>query len=167
MVIRQNSMSNRSAHRATPRTPAQAKPRELRLNVTSDPANLATVRRACEAFCRDCGLSEAAAGEVGLVVNEAMANITRHAYGGAADRPIDILCEELPAEQGGGGGGGVRVAIRDWGSGVNPASLPGRDPSPETPGGLGLVCLRRLMDEANYLPQPDGMVLVMVKRERV
>jgi len=131
------------------------------LHVTSDPANLAPVRRACEKFCIEHGLSPAAANDVGLCVNEAMANITRHAYGGAVDRPIDVFCEEMPADQ----GGGVRVSIRDWGNGVNPATLPGREPNPETPGGLGLICLRRLMDEANYVPQADGMKVVMVKRQ--
>jgi len=141
--------------------------RRLRLHVTSDPANLAPVRRACEKYCVDHGLSAAAANDVGLCVNEAMANVTRHAYGGAIDRPIEIVCELLPPGGEGGSGGGVRVSIRDWGNGVNPATLPGREPNPETPGGLGLVCLRRLMDEANYLPQADGMMLVMVKRKVV
>ena len=55
----------------------------VRLNVTSDLVHLATVRHALEAFCLDWGLGDAAAGDVGLVVNEAMANITRHAYAGA------------------------------------------------------------------------------------
>jgi anti-sigma regulatory factor (Ser/Thr protein kinase) len=131
------------------------------LHVTSDPANLAPVRRACEKYCIEHGLSSAAANDVGLCVNEAMANVTRHAYSGAIDRPIEIVCEELAP----GEGAGVRVSIRDWGNGVNPASLPGREPNPETPGGLGLVCLRRLMDEANYVSQADGIMLVMVKRQ--
>jgi len=130
------------------------------LHATSDPANLAPVRRACEKYCVDHGLSAAAANDVGLCVNEAMANITRHAYNGAVDRPIEILCEELSSDEADrrSSGGGVRVSIRDWGTGVNPATLPGREPNPETPGGLGLVCLRRLMDEATYVPQPDGMM---------
>jgi anti-sigma regulatory factor (Ser/Thr protein kinase) len=133
------------------------------LHVTSDPANLAPVRHACEKYCVEHGLSFAAANDVGLCVNEAMANVTRHAYGGAVDRPIEIACEELPPNE----GAGVRVSVRDWGTGVNPAALPGREPNPETPGGLGLVCLRRLMDQATYVPQADGMMLVMVKRRDV
>ena len=31
-----------------------------------------------------------AVGDVGLCVNEALANVMRHAYGGATDRPIVI-----------------------------------------------------------------------------
>ena len=131
-------------------------PRPLRLNVTSDPANLATVRRACEAFCLECGLSDAAAGEVGLVVNEAMANITRHAYDGATDKPVSVACEWNAAAD------GVTITLRDWGSGFNPASVrPKQDPM--QPGGLGLVCIRSLMDEVQYVTQPDGMLLRMTK----
>ena len=34
------------------------------------------------------------------------------------------------------------------------------------PGGLGLPCLKRLLDEAVFEPQPDGMRLRMVKTKR-
>jgi anti-sigma regulatory factor (Ser/Thr protein kinase) len=130
-------------------------PAALRLNVTSDPANLASVRRACEAYCVCCGLSSAAAADVGLCVNEAMANVTRHAYAGAEDKPVEVTgwCDA----------GGVHVAIRDWGSGELPEPREKRDPL--TPGGLGLVCLRRLMDDIVYTPQADGMLLTMTKRK--
>src|SRR4051794_10972228 len=62
----------------------------LRLKITSDPANLAPVRRAVEQFCREHRFNEAAVNEIGLVVNEAMANVIRHAYAGAVDRPIEV-----------------------------------------------------------------------------
>jgi anti-sigma regulatory factor (Ser/Thr protein kinase) len=133
----------------------------LVLNVTSDPANLAPVRRACEAFCKSHGLSDAAVADVGLCVNEAMANVTRHAYGGAEDRPVTVTAEPLT-----GGASGVKITIRDWGIGVNPLALPQRERDPMTPGGLGLVCLRQLVDEARFDPQPDGgMLLTIVKKK--
>lgn len=129
----------------------------LELNVTSDPANLAPVRRACEAFAACCGLGEAAVGDVGLVVNEVMANVTRHAYGGATDRPVRVTAERTAD--------GLRLTVRDWGTGVNPASLPPKPRDPAQPGGLGLICLRQLMDDVAFAPQPDGMLLTMVKRK--
>jgi anti-sigma regulatory factor (Ser/Thr protein kinase) len=140
-------------------------PGRLVLNVTSDPANLAPVRRACEAFCRSHGLDEGGTADVGLCVNEAMANVTRHAYGGATDRPVVVTADPLDGT-GGNAGGGVRVTIRDWGTGVNPLSLPARQRDPLQPGGLGLICLRQLVDVARFEPQPDGgMLLVMEKRK--
>jgi anti-sigma regulatory factor (Ser/Thr protein kinase) len=132
--------------------------RRLVLNVTSDPANLAPTRRACEAFCREIGLDDAACADVGLCVNEAMANVTRHAYGGAADRPVGVTAEETER--------GVRITVRDWGSGVNPLALPARCRDPLQPGGLGLICLRQLLDDVRFEPQPDGMLLTMEKRKK-
>ena len=130
-------------------------PGRLRLNVTSDPANLATVRHACEAFCIECGLDASAAGDVGLCVNEAMANVTRHAYSGATDKPVEVT--------GWFDGDAVHVAIRDWGTGQMPSPRPKLDPL--TPGGLGMVCLRQLLDDVVYTPQPDGMLVTLKRRK--
>ena len=147
-------MVERVAHLTTDDPPAATA--RLRLNVTSDPANLAAVRHACEAFCLRCGLDAAATGDVGLCVNEAMANVTRHAYAGAPDKPVEVTgwCDA----------GGVHVAIRDWGSGELPEPREKRDLL--TPGGLGMICLRKLMDDIVYTPQPDGMLVTMTKCKR-
>lgn len=158
---------------SAPQSGATTEPATVRLvlNVVSDPANLAPVRHECEAFCRRQGLDEKAAADVGLCVNEAMANVTRHAYGGATDRPVSVVAEALDERgavvaDGGPGARSVRVTLRDWGNGVNPLMLPQKDRDPLQPGGLGLVCLRQLVDECAFEPQPDGMRLVLVKRKR-
>ena len=147
-------MAQPHANHAADADPAAVPGPGLRLNVTSDPANLAEVRRACEAFCLAHGLTPEAAADVGLCVNEAMANVTRHAYAGATDRPVRVTADF--------DGQAVTVTVRDWGSGVNPSAVaPKQDPA--APGGIGLVCLRRLLDECVYTPQPDGMLLTMKK----
>src|SRR5918997_7060424 len=98
-------MGTRGAQPET--TPSAGGADRLVLNVTSDPANLAPVRRACEAFARTHGLDDAATADVGLCVNEAMANVTRHAYGGATDRPVVVTAEPLePAGRAHRGRGG-------------------------------------------------------------
>src|SRR4051812_49335945 len=60
----------------------------IQLKITSDPANLAPVREAVEDLCERRGFDEIAVGEIGLCVNEALANVMRHAYDNATDRPI-------------------------------------------------------------------------------
>ncbi len=123
----------------------------------SHPAHLAAVRRAVEAFCRDTPLDEPARDELGLVVNEALANVIRHAYAGAHDRPIEVTADRVA--------GGVRIAIRDWGSGKIPK--PTDNPAaadPLLPGGLGLICLKRLTDGAAFEPQPGGGMRLVLTR---
>jgi anti-sigma regulatory factor (Ser/Thr protein kinase) len=130
----------------------------VRLKIDSDPANLATIRKAVEGLALEGGFDGHACGEIALCVNEALANIMRHAYGGATDRPIEV--EASMSDQ------TLHVRIRDWGNGVNPEmlSVPPRDPL--KPGGLGLICLRKLMDELRFLPQVDGMLLEMSRKNR-
>src|SRR5687768_9944609 len=105
--------SSRAAPKGAPPSPARprgARPAGIRLEVDSDPANLAEVRKQVEAFAVAAGLGERAAADLGLSVNEAMANVIRHAYSGATDRPIIVTADldNVDAVQ-------VRVRIRDWG----------------------------------------------------
>lgn len=125
----------------------------LELNFLSDPANVADVRKSIEQFCMDAGLDEDAGHEVGLVVNEALANVIRHAYLGKNDQPVTVRAEKTKP--------GVRITIRDWGNGVNPSAVPWHKHDPQQPGGLGLMCMSKLMDGVTYHPQPDGMLLEM------
>lgn len=133
--------------------PSSLPPRQLRLSVTSDPAQLAPVRHELEAFCRACGFDDRARGEIVLCVNEAMTNITRHAYDGATDRPIELIAEYASDR--------LRVTLRDWGTGKPPPDHPAAQRDPLCPGGVGMLCLRQLMDRITFVPQPDGMLLTM------
>ena len=135
--------------------------RKFHVRIQSDPANLAPTRRAVEAFAVECGLGEGAAHDVGLCLNEAMANVMRHAYGGRKDRPIEIT-----AEYSANGGGLLTVQMRDWGNGIDPSTLPREPYNPLTPGGVGLICLDALLDKMVYSPQPDGMLATLVKKKR-
>ena len=132
--------------------------RLLELKTCSDPANIAEARRAVEEFALACGFDRAAGEEIGLVVNEALANIIRHAYHGATDRPIHVSAGTVDGE--------LRITLRDWGDGVNPISLPPKPRDPTSPGGLGLICLLRLMDNVVFSPQPDGMILTLSRTKK-
>lgn len=127
----------------------------LALRFASNPINVAAVRKSIEQFCETAGLDAPAREEVGLVVNEALANVIRHAYAGATDRPVQVKVNRQ--------GAGVRISIRDWGNGVDPSKIEVPEHDPLIPGGLGLLCLRRLMDDVVYLPQHDGMLLEMTR----
>ena len=95
---------------------------------------MAPVREAVEELCLSGGLDAVATGEVGLCVNEALANVMRHAYSGASDKPIEIAARWQDSST-------VLVTIRDWGNGINPETRPEKAHNPLKPGGLGLICL--------------------------
>ena len=126
------------------------------IRFTSDPADLAEARRAAERAAERAGLDATAAAEVGLCVNEAVANIIRHAYDGEKDKPIELAVEP--------GQGTLTVRLRDWGSGELPDPHAAHTRDPLMPGGLGLMCLQKMMDEVHFHPAEPGMRLVMVRR---
>lgn len=128
----------------------------LLVKTTSSTAELAPSRKQIEAFCHSVGFDDKAVGEIGLCVNEAMANIIRHAYRGKDNEPIEITATLTS--------GMLRIAIRDWGTGLQPGPLPEMKQDPMHPGGLGLICLGRLMDKITFTPQRPGMLLEMCRR---
>ncbi|CAN5551485.1 hypothetical protein BH10PLA1_BH10PLA1_10480 [soil metagenome] len=129
---------------------------QMRMKMLSHPATLAPMRKEFEAFTQRAGFSEADRGQIILVVNEALANVMRHAYNGATDRPIELTAEDT--------GDAIRINMRDWGNGKIPP--PHHQHDPETPGGLGMVCLKQFMSQVSYHPEQDGMTLTMVRNKR-
>jgi anti-sigma regulatory factor (Ser/Thr protein kinase) len=141
---------------------AAAKP--VRLSVLSTPAHLAVVRAAVEAVCRIVGFDEERTTHVVLSVGEAMANIIRHAYGGANDGLIEVELTPLKGE----GGPGLRVCLRDSSRKASPAAGAPAARSPRLrPGGLGVPIMKRCMDSIDYRKaEGGGTVLTMTKRQR-
>jgi serine/threonine-protein kinase RsbW len=137
-------------------------PRRLELKVTSAPSNLATVRKAIESFADENGFDQKGVAEIGLCVNEAIANIIRHAYRGNTNRPVHVTAAMDDRE-----GGRIVITLRDWGVGVDPNSLPRRPYDPLEPGGVGLICLQQWMDSVTYTQQSDGGMLTTMTRRRM
>lgn len=129
--------------------------RRVELTIESHPSQIASVRRALEAFAQTCLMDEDACNEIGLCVNEALANVIRHAYQGEAGKPIVVVVECL--------GHGMQITIRDWGNGHTP-QMPEAPRDPMHVGGVGMYCLNQLMDQVRFDAQPDGMVLTMMRR---
>ncbi|MFG0314278.1 MAG: ATP-binding protein, partial [Phycisphaerales bacterium] len=108
------------------------------------------------------GLGETACTQVALAVDEALANVIRHGYERASDRPIWISL--WPLESDGEKGPGIRIAIEDEARHVELSELKGRELDDPKPGGLGVHIIREVMDDVVYdKRQPRGMRLTMVK----
>lgn len=127
------------------------------MRLTSEPNRVAGARYAIESFAAELDMDERWIGEVGLCLNEALANVIHHAYNDQPGKPILVSAWR--------GGDELHLEIRDWGNGFNPdAANCGKVHDPLTPGGLGMICLRKLMDEVEYKPQDHGMLLSLSKR---
>lgn len=126
----------------------------LEMHLRSDPKRVAAVRKMVEALAMLGGFSQPDSEQIGLCLNEALANVIRHAYDGKGDQPITMTAEAADGE--------MRLGIRDWGRGVVPAPPTANDPL--IPGGVGMICLKSMMDEVTFQPQGDGMLLTLVKR---
>jgi anti-sigma regulatory factor (Ser/Thr protein kinase) len=109
---------------------------------------LKVVRARVGGTLRSLGLSEAAAADVVIAVNEACMNIIQHGYGGdpAGEIEVDIL----------NNGRQVEIRLRDRARPVCPEEVHPRDLNDLRPGGLGTHFIRSLMDEFTVTPAPDG-----------
>lgn len=144
------------------RLPMGEKP-HIKVEMLSDPCLLAGVRQLVVGVAQRIGFDEHACSQVALAVDEALANVIRHGYGRAADRPIWLSL--WPREENGACGRGLRIEIEDEARQVEESELCGRDLDDPRPGGLGLHIIREVMDEVCYQKRsPKGMRLTMTKR---
>ncbi|OGI48701.1 MAG: hypothetical protein A3E57_03380 [Candidatus Muproteobacteria bacterium RIFCSPHIGHO2_12_FULL_60_33] len=118
------------------RFPAQASRLKLLRSVVHDVALL-------------CGGSDETAGKVVLAVNEACMNVIQHAY---RNDPSGEISVELLNKH-----GRLVVRVRDFAPAVDPATVRSRALEDIRPGGLGVHLINEVMDEARFLPPPDGV----------
>ncbi len=127
----------------------------LKLEISSDPELLSVVRSAVTQFAIVVGLPEAECRAVTLAVDEALANIMRHAYHNRRGQPISVTCEH--------GEDRLEFLLRDRGTGVSPAKLRGRSLEDVRPGGLGMHFMNEIMDEVEYARKGEWNDLKLVK----
>ncbi len=111
---------------------------------------------------KNAGLSQRAIYDVEIAIDEAVANIIEHSYGGEGKGEIECNCQILPD--------GLKIILLDTGCLFNPDSIP--EPDLKSPlenrkeGGLGLFFMRKLMDEVVFDPcEGRGTLLTMIKRK--
>lgn len=132
----------------------------LRLSIRSCPLHVPVVRAAIEKFCELLGFDAACTSGIGLGVNEALANIIEHAYGGKEDQPIEVELAPVgvKAPQ------GLRIRLRDYGRSVDPATIKSRPLDQVRPGGLGVHIMSQCMDELDYQrAEGGGTLLTLIK----
>ena len=112
-----------------------------------------------EDFCRGLGVATGTALEVRLVAEEVLTNFVKYAHAVTKERVIELRLCALPES--------LRLEFRDGGAPFNPldAPLPDLNNRPEERGigGLGVLLVRALVDDATYVRQGNVNILVLMK----
>jgi anti-sigma regulatory factor (Ser/Thr protein kinase) len=118
----------------------------LDLVVPSDPELLCVVRAAIEKLTEVSGFSPPECRAITRAVDEALANVIRHAYGNRVDQRIEISCKQISAVVKGRNREALEIQLLDWGVPMDPEKLTPRSLDEVKPGGLGLHFISDSMD---------------------
>jgi sigma-B regulation protein RsbU (phosphoserine phosphatase) len=116
------------------------------------------MRDAVRACLEANGCSEVATADVVLVIDEACQNVIRHAYKGDSNGLIELAIDRE--------GDDLVFSLQDHAPAIDPATVHPRELEDVRPGGLGTHFIRSLMDQADFIPRPEGggNLLRMIKR---
>jgi anti-sigma regulatory factor (Ser/Thr protein kinase) len=130
----------------------------LKLVMPSDPRYLPVVRGAIGPLAAIMGWEECDCRAIALALDEALANVIRHAYHNRTDGLIELECRES--------GEGLELTLLDNGEAVDRTRICARDVACDQPGGLGTHIIRDVMDTVSYQATPAGNRFVATKKLR-
>lgn len=129
-----------------------------KLEIPSEPDRIIEVDEFAETRIESLAFSQDQRDDIAIAISEAVNNAIEHGNQGDASKRVHLEMEELED--------GIRISVRDEGSGFNPKSV--ADPTdPDNllaESGRGLLIIEHLMDEVNVVPSPKGTLIQMVKR---
>lgn len=126
-----------------------------KLIVTSDPRLLSIARAAVCEVGAICGLSEELCQGITLAVDEALANIIRHAYKNRHDQEIELDCQ-VNANR-------IVFRLLDQGEPPDPARICGQPLNNVSLSGRGTHLIKAIMDEMSYEQTSGKNELRLVK----
>lgn len=123
---------------------------DLSIQMLSRTTLLAPVRCMVVSFAERIGFDENASGHIALAVDEALANVIRHGYGGRDDCRVWLHLWQLHEPD------GLRIVLEDYARQVEPESIRGRDLADVRPGGLGVHLIRSTMSSVRFEKRREG-----------
>jgi sigma-B regulation protein RsbU (phosphoserine phosphatase) len=120
----------------------------LRYRFLACPNALQGMRHALDATLRAQNVEEALRASLVLAVDEACANVIRHAYGAGAEGEIELCVSPFDD--------GIRLVILDDAPPVDPTHVRPRNLDECRPGGLGVCFIDALMDDWRLTPLLGG-----------
>lgn len=106
-------------------------------------------------FSRQAGFGDHERMDITIAVDEALANVMKHAYQGGCGGPVSLTCE---AEN-----GRLEIVLRDQGQAFDPARVPERAPDEMRVGGRGTFLMHSTMDEVEYQRAGDSNLMRLRK----
>ena len=135
----------------------------LKLQLESNPQALGLVRAAVERATELLHFPEEESRAIVRSVDEALANVIRHAYQGKTGQPIEVTCRHLHKTQDDICTTGLEIILQDSGAPADPRKMKGRPLDEVRPGGLGLHFMRESMDEVEFSRKKGKNQLRLVK----
>ncbi len=131
------------------------------LEIRSDLKQLRKAREFVRAFCRNLPgppLDEDGVAALELAVNEAAANIMKHAYHGREDRSIHLEAEAFP--------GRLAIHLHHFGDAFDPSTAPPPSVDGSRDSGFGVYIIARSVDEVTYYHDERGRNCVALVKAR-
>ena len=126
-------------------------------------SNLPPFRQKLRSLLEASGFDDKAVHDVILSVDEVLANVIRHAYGGKEGKVESGKIRVTVSDR----GERAEIVIQDEGPCFDPRSIPAPELPSRKPGGLGIYLVRSLMDEIDYEAlKPRGNRLRLIKYKK-
>jgi anti-sigma regulatory factor (Ser/Thr protein kinase) len=126
----------------------------------SVPANsmmIGVVRNCAASIAGAMAFSKNRVENIRLSLNEALANVIEHVYGGDSDQRIDVSFTVNDVD--------LEIRVRDYGRKVDPDRIKSRPLDRVEPHGLGVFLMNKMMDRVEYDTSPEvGTELLLVKQ---
>jgi anti-sigma regulatory factor (Ser/Thr protein kinase) len=131
---------------------------QIKFSVPSDPRYLPVVRGAVGPLAAAIGWDESECRAIVLAVDEALANVIRHAYHNVTDGLMELEFRETSD--------GLQITLLDNGDAPDRSKICARELGSDQPGGLGTHIIKEVMDKFSYEESPEGNRFVAVKHLR-
>ena len=135
----------------------------LTLHLPSNPESLCLVRATLERATEILAFPEADSRAIVRSVDEALANVIRHAYKGRGGLPIEVSCSRLLEGKDSRAPKGIEILMKDSGVAADPRKLKSRSLEEVRPGGLGIHFMKQSMDVVEFQRKSGKNLLRMVK----
>jgi len=128
----------------------------IKLALPSNPRYLNLVRAVIGELAATQGLQSEEGRRLILAVDEALANVIRHAYLGDTQKPVEMTCQAFPDR--------LEFVLFDHGIAPDPARLAPHPLDDVALSGRGTYIIRSIMDGVSYERAPAGNILRLTKR---